>query len=1093
MLNSSVANLVLMQIWQVAVAVVIAWSLGRLFARHRPYFAFGIWLIVAVKCITPPIWGHPLSISNQFPMPWLLPETRPATVEFSAGGKGDQTTSDDATIDWQVSSADLTTYQADLDSVATAYNVSLPAALPEPLPFWLTAALLLTLMGSMVSFGIVTLRFRRCLAAIHKHRVDDFDSGIHAILQPIADQLRLRRLPRVIVSDVLFGPAVLGVIRPTIMLPCCLFEGRADSDSSRSHIGLILAHELMHIRRGDLWVGALQAFIQCLWWFHPCVWLMNRALSREAERCCDESVIAEVGCSPADYARSLLTVIESKQSLQAVPVFPGMKPVEITSQRMERIMSLKKNHIKPRLSYLAATALLLFASVSLPGAASQGERKNHSASDPQVAAHLDSHETSPSIQPDNAVAQTTRHVPAVAPAVFGEIIWFQANARGFRRLIGDESSGGIALIKSPKAIEELRRLEGSGQGTRGRHITFRMVTDTAPGTNWASYSSPSDAPTSFSLECHCRPAGGEVGVCKLRIGSQRYHAAGGMQGMSLCVDATQALKEMSAATGGNEDLELPAHHFMIAVVSVRVQSAQTVCVLGEVKSPGEFAVEMQSPMTVTSAIDLAGGLTANATGQITVERPLGDSGRETDVIHVSHDAAVAHDKSDIVLGPGDIVSVLPPDVDVISVEMAERGGVNSVQQFGAVSSPPGTFGIEQDDTIRSDAGVTGTILNPPVAATELPETSPRYTLEVYALRDIVDLEMANRTSGETRAGEFSELVRSIREDVATESWDSNGGDGRIVGNADTETAVVRQTREIHEQLVTFLTEMRERLAKERLVTRVYSVADLIVPVNPVARPGSQAHSMSSPLNEGDPAFAPLIQLLKASVAPESWDDRRRIRRSVNTLSLIIRQTDEAHEEVSEILRQLRREMDWQVILDCVAIHFESGDQVTWLKNHVSFQGDDSIRPWCLFPAGRFEQLQADMQQAGASVLFHPIVTVFNRQQASISGGDALKVDIQVQPNLYANNSLIRLQHSATVGAAAKQAPPEMSSLLKDGQTILVDITPTQPSTAIVSGTKAEGGAARPSADQERVLLAVTARVLLMEEEEAVALPHSDQF
>ena len=50
-----------------------------------------------------------------------------------------------------------------------------------------------------------------------------------------------------------------------------------------------------------------------------------------AERCVDEELIAELRCDPARYARTLLTVLELKQTLRPVPVFPGMKPVEITS------------------------------------------------------------------------------------------------------------------------------------------------------------------------------------------------------------------------------------------------------------------------------------------------------------------------------------------------------------------------------------------------------------------------------------------------------------------------------------------------------------------------------------------------------------------------------------------------------------------------------------------------------------------------------------------------------------------------------------------------------------------------------------------
>ena len=59
-----------------------------------------------------------------------------------------------------------------------------------------------------------------------------------------------------------------------------------------------------------------------------------------AERCCDEEVIGALKCDPKRYALSLLQVLELKRTLQPVPAFPGMKPVEVTARRMERIMKL---------------------------------------------------------------------------------------------------------------------------------------------------------------------------------------------------------------------------------------------------------------------------------------------------------------------------------------------------------------------------------------------------------------------------------------------------------------------------------------------------------------------------------------------------------------------------------------------------------------------------------------------------------------------------------------------------------------------------------------------------------------------------------
>ncbi len=69
-----------------------------------------------------------------------------------------------------------------------------------------------------------------------------------------------------IVTKGRLGPAVTGILRPTLLLP----EGIV-RDRTPDELEPILAHELIHIRRGDLWVGLLQTIVLALWWFHPLV------------------------------------------------------------------------------------------------------------------------------------------------------------------------------------------------------------------------------------------------------------------------------------------------------------------------------------------------------------------------------------------------------------------------------------------------------------------------------------------------------------------------------------------------------------------------------------------------------------------------------------------------------------------------------------------------------------------------------------------------------------------------------------------------------------------------------------------------------
>jgi Zn-dependent protease with chaperone function len=65
-----------------------------------------------------------------------------------------------------------------------------------------------------------------------------------------------------------------------------------------------IVHELAHVRRGD-WVSQCFARAICaLYWFHPLVWVAWRQLQLEAERACDDAVLA---CAEAtDYANQLV-------------------------------------------------------------------------------------------------------------------------------------------------------------------------------------------------------------------------------------------------------------------------------------------------------------------------------------------------------------------------------------------------------------------------------------------------------------------------------------------------------------------------------------------------------------------------------------------------------------------------------------------------------------------------------------------------------------------------------------------------------------------------------------------------------------------
>jgi TonB family protein len=94
---------------------------------------------------------------------------------------------------------------------------------------------------------------------------------------------------------------VLGSLRPRIVTPAD-FDARFGGEAR----GLVLAHERVHLERGDAAVNGLCAVIQCLAWFNPLVHLAAHRLRMDQEIACDAAVLAKRPEARRLYAETLL-------------------------------------------------------------------------------------------------------------------------------------------------------------------------------------------------------------------------------------------------------------------------------------------------------------------------------------------------------------------------------------------------------------------------------------------------------------------------------------------------------------------------------------------------------------------------------------------------------------------------------------------------------------------------------------------------------------------------------------------------------------------------------------------------------------------
>lgn len=361
-------SLLLNQCWQLAVLGLLVWLGVKTVARHRPHLAHVLWALVLIKAVTPPVlstswspftWVMTLSA-------WLAESPR---IINSASTTAPQNPSSAATV--AIEPAATSTVGAN-DVAQISYSLGMDHVSAE---FWFVLFLLWTLSAT-AALAISVLKYWQVVRQLKQAATISMPE-----LELYVDQLRqnlgLRRSVELKVIDGTLGPVVIGFCRPTIVLPAILVAGK-----SVVAIEPLLAHELIHIRRGDLWWAVLQVISRSLFWFHPAVRWAESQLTQAAERCCDQETIRFLDCAPATYARCLLNVLEQKHRLQVAPALPGVRPLEITKDRLERVMKTGKFSCR-RAPIWAWLVLVIGCVLVLPGAASIGVSQDEPTEDGQ--------------------------------------------------------------------------------------------------------------------------------------------------------------------------------------------------------------------------------------------------------------------------------------------------------------------------------------------------------------------------------------------------------------------------------------------------------------------------------------------------------------------------------------------------------------------------------------------------------------------------------------------------------------------------------------------------------------------------------------
>lgn len=207
------------------------------------------------------------------------------------------------------------------------------------------------LIGAILLFLIKLSGYVIFLIKMHMHSKEIFCTEIGAYT---------KRRVRVRQSDTSCSPLLVGIIRPTLLLP--------RAELTEEQLGYILAHETTHLKRNDILYKWLVVVSKCIHWFNPAVYYVGRQVNTECEISCDLAAVKEMDSrEESKYMETILSLL-SRSSAGAVSFTTGMTGNKRTlKRRFTMIKNRFKVSKKAMLVSIAVAAVVLAGGVLASG------------------------------------------------------------------------------------------------------------------------------------------------------------------------------------------------------------------------------------------------------------------------------------------------------------------------------------------------------------------------------------------------------------------------------------------------------------------------------------------------------------------------------------------------------------------------------------------------------------------------------------------------------------------------------------------------------------------------------------------------------
>jgi bla regulator protein BlaR1 len=252
-----------------------------------------------------------------------------------------------------------------VDVIDTLVEKQLPVAMEIHLSLEVMGAILfIWLAGAVVFTGWHLHCYHRFSKQLRADSFPGADNTAAVLFSSCKAALGIHSDVKLMLNPKITSPMLVGLFRPMILLPT--------SNMQQIDLKLVLTHELMHLKRKDLWVKIFALLAGALHWFNPFVHVLRKDVSTWGELSCDEALASGMSHEERKhYGEAILNTLDNHSGMNTAFCSLLCESTKHIERRLIRMLNVKKP--KKYIAVFAVVAVLAIGGTGLALSSSAGD------------------------------------------------------------------------------------------------------------------------------------------------------------------------------------------------------------------------------------------------------------------------------------------------------------------------------------------------------------------------------------------------------------------------------------------------------------------------------------------------------------------------------------------------------------------------------------------------------------------------------------------------------------------------------------------------------------------------------------------------